>query len=151
MSPLVFAGKAGEKTGGRHTAGGPPADIGEVGEIAFQLVLIVVPERHAPRAVERGVGCGEDFLGERVWRLPLDREYSELIKGRYADIVNATSVRKASSITAAEFLKRFVEDVPWAHLDIAGTAWDVGRPYASKGGSGFGVRLLVELARRSAA
>ena len=47
---------------------------------------------------------------------------------------------------AAEFLRRFTGDVPWAHLDIAGTAWDTGKPYAAKGGSGFGVRLLVQLA-----
>ena len=83
-----------------------------------------------------------------MWRLPLHPEYAELIEGRYADIVNATEARKASSITAAEFLKRFVGDVPWAHVDIAGTAWDLERPYAHKGGSGFGVRLLVDLARR---
>ncbi|MFL5821153.1 MAG: leucyl aminopeptidase family protein [Solirubrobacteraceae bacterium] len=89
--------------------------------------------------------------GESVWRLPLHPEYAEMIKGRYADIVNATEERKASSITAAEFLARFVGDVPWAHVDIAGTAWDLNRPYAAKGGSGFGVRLLVELARRAAA
>ena len=49
-------------------------------------------------------------------------------------------------MTAAEFLKRFVGDVPWAHLDIAGTAWDTGKAYAAKGGNGYGVRLLVELA-----
>jgi leucyl aminopeptidase len=88
--------------------------------------------------------------GESVWRLPLHPEYAEMIKGRYADIVNATEERKASSITAAEFLARFVGDVPWAHVDIAGTAWDLNRAYAAKGGSGFGVRLLVELARRAA-
>jgi len=87
--------------------------------------------------------------GELVWRLPLHPEYAEMIKGRYAEIVNATDERKAMSITAAEFLRRFAGDVPWAHLDIAGTAWGLGRPYASKGGSGFGVRLLVELARRA--
>jgi leucyl aminopeptidase len=92
-----------------------------------------------------------DDTGERVWRLPLDREYAELIKGRYGDIVNSTEARKASSITAAEFLKRFVDDVPWAHVDIAGTAWNLGRPYASKGGSGFGVRLLVDVVRRASA
>lgn len=85
--------------------------------------------------------------GEPVWRLPLHPDYAELIKGRYADIVNAVESRKAGSITAAEFLHRFVGDVPWAHLDIAGTAWDSGRPYAAHGGSGWGVRLLVELAR----
>jgi leucyl aminopeptidase len=88
--------------------------------------------------------------GELVWRLPLHPEYAELIKGQYADINNAPEGRKAASITAAEFLHRFVGDTPWAHVDIAGTAWDLGRPYASKGGSGFGVRLLVELARAQA-
>jgi leucyl aminopeptidase len=89
--------------------------------------------------------------GERVWRLPLDPEYAELIKGRYADIVNTTQQRKAGSIAAAEFLHRFVGDVPWAHLDIAGVAYDAGRAYAGKGASGWGVRLLIELARASAA
>ena len=89
--------------------------------------------------------------GELVWRLPLHPEYAEMIKGRYADIVNATEARKAGSITAAEFLRRFTGDVPWAHVDIAGTAWDLERPYACKAGSGFGVRLIVELARRIAA
>jgi leucyl aminopeptidase len=89
--------------------------------------------------------------GELVWRLPLHPEYAEMIKGRYADIVNSTEARKASSITAAEFLKRFVGDVPWAHVDIAGTAWDLERPYARNGGAGFGVRLLVDLAQRVAA
>jgi leucyl aminopeptidase len=84
--------------------------------------------------------------GEEVWRLPLHAEYDELIKGRYADIVNAAEARKAQSLTAAAFLERFVGDLPWAHLDIAGTAWDRGRPEVGKGASGFGVRLLVELA-----
>jgi leucyl aminopeptidase len=85
--------------------------------------------------------------GELAWRLPLHEEYAELIEGRYADIINAVENRKAGSITAAQFLERFVGDVPWAHLDIAGVADDLGRPYADKGGSGFGVRLLIELAR----
>jgi leucyl aminopeptidase len=88
--------------------------------------------------------------GELVWRLPLHDEYADMIQGRYADVVNATEARKASSITAAHFLARFAGDVPWAHVDIAGTAWDVDRAYARRGGSGFGVRLLVELARRLA-
>jgi leucyl aminopeptidase len=84
--------------------------------------------------------------GERVWRLPLDPAYDELIKSRDADIMNAVESRQAASITAAQFLRRFVGDVPWAHLDIAGVSDGLGRPYASKGGSGFGVRLLVDLA-----
>ncbi len=89
--------------------------------------------------------------GERVWRLPLDPVYDEAIRGQYADIVNATADRKAQPITAAAFLARFAGEIPWAHVDIAGVANDTGRPYAPKGGSGFGVRLLVELARAHAA
>jgi leucyl aminopeptidase len=84
--------------------------------------------------------------GEILWRLPLHPEYADLIKGKYGDILNAVENRRAASVTAAEFLKRFVGDVPWAHLDIAGTAWDTGKAYAPKGGTGYGVRLLVELA-----
>lgn len=86
--------------------------------------------------------------GEPVWRLPLHESYADLIRGRYADIMNAVESRKAGSITAAEFLHRFVGDVPWAHVDIAGTAWDNGKPYAGAGGSGWGVHTLVALARR---
>ena len=56
-------------------------------------------------------------------------------------------MRKGSSITAAEFLKHFVGDTPWAHVDIAGTAWELDRAYVGNGASGFGVRLLIELAR----
>jgi len=89
--------------------------------------------------------------GERIWRLPLDPEYADAIKGRYADIVNAIEDRKSGSIVAAEFLHRFAGDTPWAHLDIAGVADDNGRAYSPKGGSGFGVRLLVELARAQSA
>jgi leucyl aminopeptidase len=84
--------------------------------------------------------------GELVWRMPLHAEYDDQIKGRYADIVNSES-RKAHPIQGASFLKRFVGDVPWAHLDIAGTGHDNGRAYTAKGGAGWGVRLLLELAR----
>ena len=95
----------------------------------------------------REITAAAERTGELVWRMPLHAEYSKAIEGRYADIVNSPADRGAGSATAAEFLKRFVGDVPWAHLDIAGTAYDLGRPYASKGGAGWGVRLLVELAR----
>ncbi len=97
---------------------------------------------------EVDAACTE--TGEIGWRLPLHAEYAELVKGTYADLDNAPEGRKASSITAAEFLKAFVGDMPWVHMDIAGTAWGLGRPYVGKGASGFGVRLLVELARRTA-
>jgi leucyl aminopeptidase len=89
--------------------------------------------------------------GEIGWRLPLHPDYAKMVKGRYADLDNAPEGRKASSITAAEFLKAFVDDVPWVHIDIAGTAWDSGREYVGSGASGFGVRSLIELARRAAA
>jgi leucyl aminopeptidase len=85
--------------------------------------------------------------GELVWRLPLHPEYTALMKGTVADLTNAAAKRKAGTISAAGFLEEFVGDTPWAHLDIAGTAWDVGRPYTGNDASGFGVRLLTALAR----
>jgi leucyl aminopeptidase len=85
--------------------------------------------------------------GELAWRLPLHPEYKELTKGTVADLVNAAAKRKAGTIYAGSFLEEFVGETPWAHVDIAGTAWDVGRPYTGNDASGFGVRLLVELAR----
>ena len=85
--------------------------------------------------------------GELAWRLPLHPEYKELTKGTAADLTNASSKRKASTIYAGSFLEEFVDGRPWVHLDIAGTAWDVGREYTGKGPSGFGTRLLIDLAR----
>jgi leucyl aminopeptidase len=96
--------------------------------------------------VEQITRAGE-ATGEIVWRLPLHEEYDELIKGTYGDLDNAPEARKAGTIVGASFLANFVGDVPWAHLDIAGSAWDLGRAYTGKGASGYGVRLLVELAR----
>jgi leucyl aminopeptidase len=95
---------------------------------------------------ERIAAAGERS-GEIVWRLPLHEEYDELIKGRYGDLNNAPEERKAGTIVGAAFLSSFVGETPWAHLDIAGSAWDLGRAYAAKSASGYGVRLLVELAR----
>jgi leucyl aminopeptidase len=89
--------------------------------------------------------------GEIVWRLPLHEEYRELVKGRYADLDNAPEARKAGTIMGGTFLANFAGEVPWAHLDIAGSAWDLDRAYVGKGASGYGVRLLVELARGFAA
>ncbi|MGH2922484.1 MAG: leucyl aminopeptidase [Solirubrobacterales bacterium] len=89
-------------------------------------------------------GAGER-TGELAWRLPLHPEFKELTKGTAADLTNAAAKRKASTIYAGSFLEEFVDGRPWAHLDIAGTAWDVGREYVGKGPTGYGVRLLVEL------
>jgi leucyl aminopeptidase len=85
--------------------------------------------------------------GELVWRLPLHPEYKALTKGTVADLTNASAKRKAGTIYAGSFLEEFVAETPWAHVDIAGTAWDVGRPYTGKDASGYGVRLLTALAR----
>ena len=89
--------------------------------------------------------------GELTWRLPLHPEYKELTKGTVADLTNASAKRKAGTIYAGSFLEEFVGETPWAHIDIAGTAWDVGREYTGNDASGYGVRLLVELARDLAA
>jgi leucyl aminopeptidase len=97
------------------------------------------------------VAAAGERAGEIAWRLPLHPEYDELIKGTYGDLDNAPEARKAGTIVGATFLSHFVGDTPWAHLDIAGSAWDLGRAYAPKGASGYGVRLLVELARSYAA
>jgi leucyl aminopeptidase len=95
---------------------------------------------------ERILAAGE-HTGEIVWRLPLHEEYSELIKGIYGDLDNAPEGHKAGTIVGGMFLSNFIGDTPWAHLDIAGSAWDLDRPYVGKGASGYAVRLLVELAR----
>ena len=92
--------------------------------------------RHFTRALERS--------GEKFWRLPLDPEYTEMIRSSIADIMN-TGGRYGGAITAAMFLKEFVEDTPWIHLDIAGAAWmEENKSWIAKGPSGVAVRSLVE-------
>ncbi len=85
---------------------------------------------------------------ERVWQLPLWDEYRDMIKSDIADLKN-TGGRYGGAITAGGFLAAFVGDYPWAHLDIAGTAWveRATRPYYTKGATGIGVRLIVQLLR----
>ena len=85
--------------------------------------------------------------GERVWELPLYKEYDDQIKSDLADMKNSGG-RPAGTITAAAFLKKFVGKAPWAHLDIAGMDWEEkGKPYIPKGPMGFGVRLFLQLLR----
>jgi leucyl aminopeptidase len=95
------------------------------------------------------VAAAGAIVGELAWRLPLHHEYTELTRGKVADLSNSGSKRKAGTLYAGAYLEQFVEEAAWAHLDIAGTAWDVGREYVGRGASGYGVRLLVELARNS--
>lgn len=87
-----------------------------------------------------------DIVDEKLWRLPLGDEYDKQINSDIADMQNIGRERQAGSITAAQFLQRFVNDVPWAHLDIAGVAWQgKGNEGGPKGATAYGVRLLNEL------
>ncbi|HUU50723.1 MAG TPA: leucyl aminopeptidase [Nitrospinota bacterium] len=89
-----------------------------------------------------------NITGERVWELPLWEEYDELIKSDIADIKNVGG-RAGGAITAAAFLKKFVEKKPWVHIDIAGTVWTKkDKSYISKGPTGVGVRLFIEFLRK---
>jgi leucyl aminopeptidase len=98
----------------------------------------------------------EDFLakvmasakteGEKMWHMPLDEEYKELLKSAFADLANIGG-RWGGAISAAWFLREFVDDTPWVHLDIAGTAWlDDPKPFMAKGPTGVCVRTFVKLA-----
>jgi len=86
--------------------------------------------------------------GEPFWRLPLGPEYTKQLKSRVADLKNVGG-RPGGTITAAAYLQEFVGDTPWAHCDIAGTAWDfTEKSYVPKGPSGIGVRTMVKLIRQ---
>ena len=99
-----------------------------------------------PELIDRIKQAAEQ-TGERVWELPLWEEYAEQIKSDVADVKNVGG-RPAGTITGAAFLSKFAEGLKWAHLDIAGTAWtDKEKPYHPKGGTGVGVRLLMQLLR----
>ncbi|MDE0389803.1 MAG: leucyl aminopeptidase [Rhodospirillales bacterium] len=97
---------------------------------------------------ERLIAAGKES-GEEVWRMPLGDRYNKDIDSAIADMKNVGKGREAGSIAGAVFLERFVNGVPWAHLDIAGMAWMKGShdPTVPKGASGYGVRLLDQLVR----
>jgi leucyl aminopeptidase len=118
------------------------------------------------------VGLGKDYAGlmsnndalaedilasavatdDRAWRLPMYPELKDMISSKIADIKNTSNQRgSAGSMTAAEFLHNFVGKTPWAHLDIAGTAFVDGdsRMYFGHGATGYGVRLIVDLVKKS--
>ena len=89
-----------------------------------------------------------EISGERFWRLPVEDDYREQIKSSIADIMNTGGSRWGGAITAAMFLKEFVEDTPWIHLDIAGVAWtEEQKPWMAKGPSGIAVRTITEWVR----
>ncbi|HKE05874.1 MAG TPA: aminopeptidase, partial [Blastocatellia bacterium] len=94
--------------------------------------------------IDRVLAAGKK-AGEKIWQLPLDKEYREQIKSEIADIKNIGG-RKAGTITGAYFIREFVEDTPWAHLDIAGTAWnETAKPHLAVGPTGVCLRTLVNL------
>ena len=92
---------------------------------------------------------GVSRAGEYVWHLPLPDDYRKLIDSEIADIRNTGGDRYGGALTAGLFLKEFVDDVPWVHLDIAGPARaEQDEEYIPRGGTGVGVRTLVELLTR---
>jgi leucyl aminopeptidase len=99
-------------------------------------------------ALSQALIAAGERTGERLWPLPLEEEHTELMKSNLADLRNTSKGKKghASTITAGAFLQEFVEKIPWAHLDIAGTAFNQGeaRGEIPRYGTGFGVRLLVD-------
>jgi leucyl aminopeptidase len=87
--------------------------------------------------------------GEKMWPMPMDDEYEELIKSTIADIRNTGTGKGGGAITAAWFIKEFAEDTPWVHLDIAATCWvDEGRPWLAKGPTGIAIRSIIDFAMK---
>jgi len=111
---------------------------------AEAIGLLTKDERLAARLNQAG-----KTTHERVWRLPLWDEYRDMMQSDIADIKNVSDTGQAGTITAGKFLETFANGLPWAHLDIAGTAWtEKDKPYTPKGAVGIGVRLLIELMER---
>jgi leucyl aminopeptidase len=111
-------------------------------------IIIALGSEHAglfannDQLAERLIAAGQG-TGEKLWRMPLADAYDKMMDSDAADVKNISGGRDAGSITAAQFLQRFVNGVPWAHLDIAGTTWSKKEaPTVPKGATGFGVRLL---------
>ena len=97
------------------------------------------------RLLDRVQRAGE-ATAERVWPMPLWEEHRKAVKSEIADLKNTGAGREAGSSTAAAFLQAFVGDTPWVHLDIAGTGWTSRtNSYQTRGATGVGVRLLMEL------
>ena len=88
-------------------------------------------------------------VGEKMWPMPMDEEYQEMIKSNIADIRNTSTGKGGGASTGAWFIKEFAEDTPWIHLDIASTCWaDDGRPWLAKGPTGVAIRTIVDFAMK---
>ena len=115
---------------------------------AVALLLAAAPSAVAAARASAAAGTLAFVRADHVWVAAADGSGAyQLTKGTAADLTNASAKRKAGTIYAGSFLEEFVDERPWVQLDIAGTAWDVGREYVGKGPTGYGARLLVELAR----
>ena len=100
--------------------------------------------------VDAGARRPRERAGDRSWPMPIFDDYKEQLKSEIADFTN-TGGRAGGAITGALFIKEFAGDLPWVHIDIAGTAWaEEAKPYQPKGATGVGVRTLVELGARRA-
>jgi len=121
-----------------------PTAVVDVATLTGACVIALGGVRSGMYASQDALGNALAVAGETAqdlcWRMPLDDEYAEGLKTSFADVANVAG-RAGGSITAAKFLQRFTEKYPWAHLDIAGTAWKSG---AGKGATGRPVGLLVE-------
>jgi len=119
------------------------------GAIVVALANVHVGAFGTPREFLDRVLESARAAGEKMWPMPIDDEYEEMIKSKIADIRNTGSGKGGGSITAAWFLKEFVEDTPWVHLDIAGTAWrDDAKPWSASGPTGIAIRTLIDFAMR---
>jgi leucyl aminopeptidase len=95
------------------------------------------------------IACGNE-VGENYWQLPIGKEYSKGIKSDIADIKNIGPSRKAGTIVGAVFIQEFIDKAKWAHLDIAGTAWNDGeKPHQAKGPTAVAVKTLVKMVEKS--
>lgn len=116
------------------------------GAIAVALGTVRAGLFSNDEALQKSIQQAAEVAGERVWPMPMDPEYDELIRSEIADM-KQTGGRQGGSISAAKVLSQFVDDQPWAHLDIANVAWrDARQSDGEKGATGAGVRLFVELA-----
>jgi leucyl aminopeptidase len=117
------------------------------GAIVIALANVNVGAFGTPREFLDRVLESARAQGEKMWPMPIDDEYGDMIKSKIADIRNTGSGKGGGSITAAWFLKEFAEDTPWVHLDIAGTAWrDDAKPWSASGPTGIAIRTLIDFA-----
>ena len=128
-----------------------PAALIDIATLTGACVIALGAVRSGLFASDDALAAALQAAGDKAqdlcWRMPLDEDYAEGLKTHFADMANVGG-RAAGAVTAAKFLQRFVGDTPWAHLDIAGTAWKGG---AAKGGTGRPVGLLVQYLLDSAA